>query len=146
MKYQNKGDDNWHQTSNNYACWHNTLFFFLFYCSYHAPFLEVQDRRGCAGVCLSICLSVWPGQLDRADHACLPALCLCALRCASNIYPRPELLFLTPVQHPDTQTEPTEVSLSTAINKDFFRGISSYVTVVYLLFKVIKRLCRCPLE
>lgn len=125
------------------------IFFVSFYCSHHAPFLEVQDRHHCGG------LVSW------TDHARLSTVCPCAFRCASNIYPRPELLcaflFYMPVlKNPNPQTEPlkeggipsTTISLSTAINKDFifFRGISSYVTVVYLLFKVIKRLCRCLLE
>lgn len=30
MKYQNKGDNNWQLTSNNYACWHNKFFSFCF--------------------------------------------------------------------------------------------------------------------
>lgn len=29
MKYQNKEDNNWQLTSNNYPCWHNTFFSFF---------------------------------------------------------------------------------------------------------------------
>lgn len=78
MKYQNKGDDDWQLTSNNYACWHNTVVSFLFYCSYHAPFLEVQVRHRLGG----------PGQRDRTGqimHVCPPP-CLCAYRCASSTF------------------------------------------------------------
>lgn len=111
------------------------IFLFLcFYCSYHAPFLEVQDRHHGGGVCVARP----PGQIM---HVCPP----CACRCASNIYPRPETsvcipaLYLNPTIRTRRRRRNPKTSLSTAINKDvffFFRGIFSYVTV----------LCTCYLK
>lgn len=114
------------------------IFFVSFYCSHHAPFLEVQDRHHCGG------LVSW------TDHARLSTVCPCAFRCASNIYPRPELLcaflFYMPVlKNPNPQTEPlkeggipsTTISLSTAINKDFF---------FFVAFPAMWQLCTCYLK
>lgn len=145
-KYQNKGDNNWHRTSNNYACWHNIhLFFFcllvlLFLsCTISGSigpasrFLRGQLNRSCMSVhfvsmCFSLCFK----------HLTTSWTCVCTLA-------SPKL------QHADWASEGREIpftktSLSTATNKDLFRGIFNYVTVVYLLFNVIKRLCRCILK
>lgn len=54
------------------------IFFGLFYYSYHAPSLEVEDRCCCADDC-----EAW------TDHACLSTLCLCAFPCASNFHSCP---------------------------------------------------------
>lgn len=124
--------------------------FVCFYCSYHAPFLEVQDRHHGGGVCVARP----PGQIM---HVCPP----CACRCASNIYPRPETsvcipaLYLNPTIRTRRGRNP-KTSLSTAINKDvfFFRGIFSYVTVLCTCYLKLlkdcvdvpfnKRLCAHP--
>ena len=131
-----KRDNNWHQTSNNYACWHNTFFSFCFIVPYHAPFLEVQDRRHCADC---VCL-------DRTDHACLSTLCLCPFRCPSAFLfpppPPPSVRHTSPIpQHANWASAgggvpSTRVSLSTAINKDFFSWH----------FQLCDSLCTCYLK
>lgn len=112
-KYQNKGDNNWHQTSNNYACWHNIHIFVCIFLSIMHLFLEVEDQRCSADVCVS-----W------TEHAlCPPPVHVLFLVLLASI-----LLFFTPVRHPKTPTEQSErrksrssrISLSTAIDKDDF--------------------------
>lgn len=125
MTYQNKGDNNWQITSNNYACWHNTFFSFCFIVPIMHRFWKY--RTG-IGVCS---LSARPGQLNWTEHACLSCLDLCAFLCASTSFT--SACISVPHARPIPQhlsASSTKVSLSTAINKDFFRGISSYVTVV----------------
>lgn len=117
------------------------IFFVCFYCSYHAPFLEVQDRHHGRGVCVACP----PGQIM---HVCPP----CACRCASNIYPRPETSVCVPALYLNltirTHTRRNlKTSLSTAINKDgvFFRGIFSYVTVLRTCYlKLLKDCANVP--
>ena len=152
MKYQNKGDNNWQLTSNNYACWHNTFFSFCFI----LPIMHLfwKYRTGIA-VRASVCVA-WSAGQKRTDHACLSALCLCAYCCACSFYPLSLASACISVSHASPIPQQAnwastkggisliKVSLSTAI-KIFFRGISSCVTVFYLLFKVIKRVCRYPL-
>lgn len=68
MKYQNKGDNDWQVTSNNYACWHSNVFFF--HLCFIVPIMHHfwKYRTG-----VTVQMFLWPGQLNRAVHACLSA-------------------------------------------------------------------------
>ena len=119
-----------------------TIHFFLFVLLFLS--CTISGSTGPAALCR--CLSVWPGQLDRTDHARLSALCLCAFRCASNILSLPLNVCVphaSPIpQHANWASEgggalSTKVSLSTAINKDFF---------FFVAFPAMWQLCTCYLK
>lgn len=94
--------------------------FFLFYCSFHAPFLEVEGQRVCADVCAAC-------SARQIMHVC-PTACSCAFPCACDVLPHPSACVHAGAMPRHTElkrtTPPTIISLSTAINKDLFVFLS----------------------
>lgn len=106
MKYQNKGDNDWQITSNNYACWHSNIFFL-----YVLLFLSCTIS-GSTGPGVTVRMSLWPGRLDRAVHACLSAcvgvlfVVLLHLSLSLNFCVRSSCTCQLNTPPPNTQTEP----------------------------------------
>lgn len=83
MKYQNKGDNNWQLTSNNYACWHNTFFSFCFIVPIMHHFWKY--RTGVA-VQVSVCVA-WSARQNRSCMS-VHIVSVCLLLCF-YFYPGP---------------------------------------------------------
>lgn len=145
-----KGDNNWQFTSNNYACWHNTFFSFCFILPVMHHFWKY--RAGVA-VQAAVCLA-WSA---RQNGSCMSVrfVSVCFSLCF-NIYPHPDFYVHSTCQSTttNTQTEPlwsNSLHRCTIVNSNkqgffFFRGITSSVTVLYLLYEVIKDCADVPLE